>query len=119
MKNVLSIAAVLEAATGLGLVLAPALVGRLLLGMELSGAGIPVGRVLGIALLSLAVACGPGTPRAGMMIYSTAAALYLAMLGITGSATGILLWPAVVLHVLLSALLITASTKSSPPISRP
>jgi hypothetical protein len=35
MKNVLTIAAVAEAATGLGLLIAPSLVGQLLLGEQL------------------------------------------------------------------------------------
>jgi hypothetical protein len=37
--------------------------------------------------------------------YSAVVTLYLAYLGIEGSFTGILLWPAVILHAILTALL--------------
>ena len=110
MKKVLVLAAVSEAATGLALVIVPWLVGRLLLGEELTGVAIPVARVLGIALIALGVACWPGPPRVGMLTYSAAVTLYLAYVGFAGGLSGILLWPAVVLHVILTALLTRAST---------
>jgi len=46
-----------------------------------------------------------------MLIYSAAVTLYLAYLGIAGSVNGILLWPAVVLHAVLSALLTRANAR--------
>jgi hypothetical protein len=105
MKKVLIFAAVAEAATGLALLLGPSLVGQLLLGQQLAGVAIPVARVAGIALIALGVACWPGPPLVGMLIYSTAVTLYLAYLGLEGGLTGVLLWPAVALHVILSFLL--------------
>ena len=111
MKRVLIFSAVGEAGTGLALLIVPSLVGRLLLGEELTGTAIPVARVAGIALIALGVACWPGPPRAGMLTYSAAVTLYLAYVGFTGVFTGKLLWPAVVLHVILTALLIRASTR--------
>jgi len=111
MRRVLALAAVGEAATGLALLIVPSLAGRLLLGEELTGVAIPVARVAGIALTALGVACWPGTPLVGMVTYSAAVTLYLAYVGFAGGVTGILLWPAVVLHVILTALLlIRAST---------
>ena len=110
MKRVLVLAAVSEAATGVALLIVPSLVGRLLLGEELTGVAIPVARVAGIALIALGVACWPGTPLVGMLTYSAAVTLYLAYVGFAGGLTGILLWPAVVLHVILTALLTRAST---------
>ena len=71
-KWVLIFAAVGEASTGLALLIVPGLVGRLLLGEELTGIAIPVARVAGIALVGLGIACWPGTPRAGMLTYSAA-----------------------------------------------
>jgi hypothetical protein len=53
---VLIFAAVGEAGTGLALLIVPSLVGRLLLGEELTGIAIPVARVAGIALIALGVA---------------------------------------------------------------
>jgi hypothetical protein len=107
-KWVLIFAAVGEASTGLALLIVPGLVGRLLLGEELTGIAVPVARVAGIALLGLGIACWPGTPRAGMLTYSAVVTVYLAYLGFTGS-TGLLLWPAVALHVILTALLSRAA----------
>ena len=111
MKKVLIFAAVGEAATGLALLIVPSLVGRLLLGEELTGVAIPVARVAGIALIALGVACWPGPPLVGMLTYSAAVTLYLAYVGFAGGLTGILLWPAVVLHVILTALLTRASAR--------
>lgn len=106
MKGALIFAAVGEASTGLALLIVPALVGRVLLGEELTGIVIPVARVAGIALIALAVACWPGTPLVGMLAYSAAVTLYLAYLGIHGEWVGILLWPAVLVHTVLSLLLV-------------
>lgn len=112
MKRVLILAAVGEAATGLALLIVPSLVGRLLLGEELTGIAIPVARVAGIALIALGVACWPGPPLVGMLTYSVAVTLYLAYVGFAGALTGILLWPAVTLHLILTALLTRVSTRN-------
>ena len=71
----------------------------------MTGVAIPVARVAGIALIALGIACWPGPPLVGMLTYSTVVTLYLAYLGFAGGLSGILLWPAVVLHVILTALL--------------
>jgi hypothetical protein len=111
MKKALRLAAVAEAATGLALLIAPSLVGWSLLGEELTGIAIAVGRVTGIALIGLAVACWPGPPWAGMLVYTVGVAAYLAYLGIAARLIGTFLWPAVIAHTILAALLIHASTK--------
>jgi hypothetical protein len=105
MKRVLIIAAVGEAVTGAALLILPSLVGRLLLGQDLTRVAIPVARVAGIALIALGVACWPGPPLVGMLIYSAAVTLFLAYVGLANGLTGILLWPAVILHAILTALL--------------
>ncbi len=104
LKWVLPVAAIAEAATGVALLIVPSLVGQLLLGEELAGVAIPVARVAGIALVALAIACWPGPPLVGMFTYSALVTLYLAYLGFTGLA-GVFLWPAIVLHLILTALL--------------
>ncbi|WP_291995164.1 hypothetical protein [Candidatus Accumulibacter sp. ACC003] len=109
MKAALVFAAVGEIATGLALLIVPSLVGRWLLGEELTGIAVPIARVAGIALIALGVACWPGPPRLGMLTYGAAVTLYLAYLGFAGVSTGVLLWPAVVLHAILTALLIWES----------
>jgi hypothetical protein len=108
MKKVLALAAVSEAATGLALLVVPSVVGWLLLGEELTGIAIPVARVAGIALIALGLACWPGPPLAGMLTYSAAVTLYLAYLGIRGQWVGLLLWPAVGVHAILTILLVRA-----------
>jgi hypothetical protein len=105
MKISLLVAVVAEVATGLALLIFPALVGRLLLGDELTGVAVPVARVAGIALIALGVACWPGPPLAGMLAYSALVTLYLAYLGLAGGFVGVLLWPAVAFHSILTALL--------------
>ena len=109
MKKVLTVTAIIEAATGLALIAAPSLVGRLLFGAEPAGVSIPVARVLGIALIALGVCCWPcSTALCGMLTYSVLATLYLLYLAIRGEWVGALLWPAVVLHGILTALLARA-----------
>lgn len=110
MKLPLILACVAEAATGLALLVAPALVGRLLLGAELTGAAAVVARVTGLALIALAVASWPGgCGRCGMLTYSAGATIYLAWLGLAGQWAGPLLWPAVALHAILTVLLARAA----------
>ena len=111
MKWVLIFATVGEAATGLALLIVPSLVGQLLLGEDLTGVAVPVARVAGIALIALGIACWPGPPVVGMLIYCAAVTLYLAYLGFAGGLTGALLWPAVALHVILTALLSSNLTR--------
>jgi hypothetical protein len=110
MKRALVLAAVIEVATGAALLIVPSLVGQLLFGAELTGIAVTLAHVTGIALIALGIACWPGTPLVGMLIYSAAVTLYLAYVGFAGGLTGILLWPAVILHLILTALLTRAST---------
>ena len=105
MKRVLTFAALVEAALGLALLLVPSLVGRLLLGESLAGAALLVARIAGLVFISLAVACWPGPAAVGMLTYNATVTLYLVHSGLTGRMTGVLLWPAVVLHLTLTALL--------------
>jgi hypothetical protein len=116
MKKVLSVAAIIEVATGMALLIVPSLVGRLLFGEELTGIVIPVARVLGIALLALGVGCWPGsTAFCGMLTYSALVTLYLLYLAIRGEWVGPLLWPVVALHGILSVLLARIWFQLRPP----
>ena len=108
MKKVLILAAASEAATGVACLIVPSLAGQLLFGAELAGVAVPLARVIGIALIALAVACWPGPALLGMLTYGALVTLYLAYLGFVGASTGMLLWPAVALHVTLTALLLRA-----------
>ena len=95
----------------MALLIVPSLVGSLLLGDELGGIATVVARVAGIALISFAIACWPGPPLMGMLIYGVAIAFYLGYLGLAGKAAGALLWPAVIAHLILAGLLIAASKR--------
>jgi len=105
MKKLLIFTGVAEAATGVALLVVPALVGRLLLGAELAGVSIVIARVAGIALLALAVGCWPGPALLGMLTYNALGTVYFACLALGGEWSGPLLWPAVGLHAVLTLLL--------------
>ena len=107
-RKVLATTAVAEIATGLALLIVPSPVGELLIGTALVGPSVVVARVAGIALVSLGLACWPLTPLLGMLTYGVLATLYLGCKGLDGEATGPLIWPAVGLHVVFTALLIRA-----------
>jgi hypothetical protein len=116
MKKMLLLAAAVETATGLALMVGPSLVARLLLGVELIGVSIPVARVAGIGLFSLGLACWPvketsRTALCAILTYDLLVTLYLLYLGIRGEWVGPLLWPAVVLHAILTVLLTWAWLK--------
>ena len=109
MKRLLVLTAAFEAVTGLVLLIAPAVVARLLLNADLPPVGAAVGRVAACALLALAIACWPGrnatstliSAARAMLTYNTLVACYLVFLGIGGQFAGPLLWPAVAIHGLL------------------
>lgn len=105
MKRGLAIAAVSEAATGIALLIVPSLAGQLLFGAALTGLATTIARVTGIALIALGVACWPGASLVGMVIYGAAVTLYLTSIGIAGGPTGPLLWPAVIVHAILTLLM--------------
>ena len=72
-------------------------------------------RIAGISLIALGLACWPNrdagslAPRAPWNVnYSPLATLYLAYLGIGGQWVGKLLWPAVVVHAVVTFLLARA-----------
>jgi hypothetical protein len=46
-----------------------------------------------------------------MLTYNAAVTLFLAYVGFAGGSTGMLLWPAVVVHAIMTALLAWASTR--------
>jgi hypothetical protein len=112
MSRLLKLTALIEAVTGLGLLAVPAIVVRLLLGAEISGASIPLGRVAGVALLALGVACWLAHYDAqscaarglvsAMVLYNLGAVVILGTAGIRLQPVGIALWPTVVLHAAMT-----------------
>ena len=114
-KIVLGLAALAEAGTGLLLLVSPPLVIHLLFDFEVGDIGVIMSRLAGAALIGLGVACWPANPSVqqlyGMLTYSTLAMLYLVRIGIRGVPVGPLLWPAVVVHAILIALLVGTRLK--------
>jgi hypothetical protein len=118
MKKLLTLSAIIEAATGLGLLVAPAALARLLLGGTLdTPAAVTVGRVAGTALVALGVACWLAASDAqscaargvvsAMVIYNLGAALVLGATGIRSQLAGVGLWPAVLLHTAMTVWCLT------------
>ena len=112
MKRFLTLTAILEAPTGLGLIAVPAVIVRLLLGAEISGASISLARVTGVALLALGVACWFASDEvqnraarglvSAMLLYNLGVALIFGAAGLQSQPVGIALWPAVILHAAMS-----------------
>ena len=123
LTKALAFAVVLEVATGLALIFNPALVVRLLLGVEASGMELVIGRCFGIGLFGLSFACWPDRQRSvsgtaafrGMLIYNALIAAYLGYLGTVGHLGGWLLWPAVIAHAIVAGLLVRSIRIEPPP----
>jgi hypothetical protein len=108
MKRLLVVSALLEAATGLGVLIVPSLLAQALLGGSLEDpVAITVARVGGAGLLALGVACwlsrNDGHALVGaMLLYNIAAVAILAYAAVALALSGIGLWPAIGLHIALA-----------------
>jgi hypothetical protein len=105
--------ALVEAGTGMALLLSPSLVPQIVLGTALDGAAAPVvARLAGAALLAIGVACwlarddAPGRAARGLLaavlLYNVCAAAVLAHAGAVSGLTGIGLWPATAIHAAMA-----------------
>ena len=113
MKTLHTVNAVIELGAGLALLSFPSPVVALLLGSPLDiPAGLSVARVGGFGLLSLGVACwlarADSESRAArglvaaMLVYDVGAVAVLAFAGLGFGLHGVALWPAVVLHAVMT-----------------
>jgi hypothetical protein len=122
LRKLLQFAALVEVGTGLLLMIQPALVAALLLGGKENGAELRLGRVAGIAMFTLGLACWPsrlpaeaGSPAfRAMLTYNVLVALYLAGLGTMLHLDGPLLWPGVALHAVVALLLVWTWRRPGP-----
>jgi len=110
MRKLLAFIAVFEAATGVALLLVPSSVAQLLLGAEIAGVAAAMARVAGIGLLALGVACWPRKePTHALLVviltYNVLVTILFLYIGIFGATVGSLLWPATVVHAILTVLL--------------
>jgi hypothetical protein len=114
MSGLLSLTAIIEAATGRALLVAPSFVVRWMLGSPLETyAAVTLGHIAGAALLALGVAAGVARGDGGgrgtrglvaaLMIYNLGVSVILGAAGIRGQPIGVALWPAVVLHAAMAA----------------
>ncbi len=113
-KSLLIATAFIEIGAGLALVISPSMAASMLIGAQFdTPADSVVGRVAGAALLALAIANWSARDdeltRAtrglitAMMVYNSATLLVLAYAGIILKLSGILLWPAVLVHGVMAA----------------
>ena len=113
MKSLYTATAVVELGAGLALLCFPSATVMLLVGAPLEAApALTVGRVGGAGLLALGVACWLARDDtqsraargliAAMSLYNVAAVVVLAFAGIGFGLHGVALWPAVVLHAMMT-----------------
>ena len=113
MRTLLVMMALFEAPLGVTLILAPARVTRLLLGIAVEGPpALVLGRVAGAAVLALGLACwlarndGSSSATRGllaaMLLYNLSALAVLSYAVAGDNLFGILVVPAVALHALLA-----------------
>jgi len=125
MKYLHIVTAVLEAGAGVALVCFPSAAVALMLGTGLdSSAAVALGRVAGTALLALAVACwlahydtqsrAARGLIAGMTLYNLGVVAILGAAGAWSRPAGILLWPVVVLHAVMTVWCIFSLRKPVP-----
>jgi len=110
-----------EAATGLCLLLAPAVLGRLLFGVELSVVATVLARLCGVVLLSLCAACWPerqagDSALRGMLVYNALVTVFLGALWIGRELVGVLLPPVTAFHAILSVVLASLRFRRHEPL---
>lgn len=108
-RRLLVATAIVELGSGIVTTLLPAKAIWLLFGVdEVSSAALATGRLYGTALSALGIACWRvrDTPArgviAGMLVYNVGACSVLPWIATMDQLSGILLWPAVLLHAALT-----------------
>jgi hypothetical protein len=130
MKTLHSVTAVIELGAGLALLSFPSATVALLIGSLLEApAALTVARVGGAGLIALGLACwlargdnlSPAARGlvAAMLIYDVAAAAILAFAGLGFGLRGVALWPAVVLHAVMSVWCVAYLRRNPLPKSVP
>ena len=130
MRNFHIVSAVIEVGTGLGMIVLPSLIAALLLGASVTTSlELVMARLGGVALLALGVACflaaGDARSRAargladGMVLYDIGAVAILLYAALGLGLTGVLLWPAALLHVAMVVwgILLLARKPAQAPVT--
>jgi hypothetical protein len=127
MKTLQTVTAVIELGAGLALLICPSATVALMVGAPLEApAALTVARVGGAGLLALGVACwlarGDTQSRASrglvaaLLVYDVAAVAILAFAGIGFGLRGVALWPAVVLHAVMTIWSIACLRRTSSAV---
>ena len=125
MKALHTVTALIELGAGLALLCFPSTTMTLLVGAPLeTSAALTVARVGGAGLLALGVACwlARGDTQshaarglvAAMLLYDVAAVAILAFAGVGFGMKGVGLWPAVLLHAVMTVWCVACLRQKSP-----
>lgn len=124
MNALCTTTAVIEAGAGMALLCLPSSAAKLLMGTALQEpSAFVVARVGGAGLLTVGIACwlarsdtessaARGLMKA-MLVYNLVVALVLAAAGLQFQQVGVILWPAVVLHTVMTVWCIVSLRNSS------
>jgi hypothetical protein len=129
MKKLLISTAVIELGAGAALMCFPSMMLALLLGPGLdTAAAATLGRLAGVALSALGVACWlaqfDAQSRAArgllsaMVLYNLGAVVFLGAAGVLSQVVGVALWPAVVLHAVMAVWCITCLLRKPMQMSK-
>jgi hypothetical protein len=113
MKALLTVFILVEVGAGLILGIAPSVLTKLLFGTQLEmPTAVIAGRVAGVALLSLLIACWAARDDVqstvtkgvvtGMLLYNAGVVAVLLAARMVPSFTGVLLWPALIVHAAMA-----------------
>lgn len=127
-KKLLITTAIIEIGTGLSLMCLPTLVIWLLIGVQKpSHEALIVSRVAGAGLLAIGIACwlasdDSGSPSQdgllwGILIYNVGACTILTLAGSMIPMVGIALWPASVIHALMT-IWCAVNLRTNPPTNK-
>lgn len=112
-RNVVIVSAYLEIIVGAAFAIVPDLPCTLLFAGKPQSIAQPLARWVGVSLFALGMACLPPKQMAphrraalGLFIFNTGVAIVLAYFGTTSPVHGFLLWPVVILHAVIAAMLL-------------
>jgi len=112
-RFVVMTAAWLEIVAGATILTVPGVASRLLFAAQPGSVGITLGRCAGVGILSLGIACLPSKAIEsrrgavfGLLVYNVGVTILFAWAGVATTLSGVLLWPAAVLHAFIAAALL-------------
>ena len=125
-RTAVVLAAWLEVIVGASFLLAPNVQSQFIFGATPEGIGIPWARFAGIALIGLGIACMPpklaGTSQGavrGLLLFNIGATIFFAWVGVATMFRGVMLWPVVILHAVITiALALSLRKEGSTPTTR-